>query len=280
MIERLEWDELPASVRNAVEERTGPVVAAELVEEGLNCSVALVLHTKRAGRLFLKGARTSDTDGLAGLACEERINPALGGVAPGIRYRFDADGWLLLAFVYIEGRHADLSPGTADLPAVASALSRMHHLGVPPFPVPPLEDRFRKFLLPNEVGRLSGAHLLHTDANPHNILIGRSGGDAHVIDWAMPATGPAWVDLAYTAVRMMESGQTPTAALLWLGDFPHWRHADPKAVDTFVKATCRHWTETVGEDGAGPSNARFRRLLAYRHTPAPKGQRKRTEKSG
>jgi hypothetical protein len=271
--ERLEWDELPAVVRAEVEDRAGPVVAAERVDTGLNCAVALIVHTTGSGSLFLKGVRTADADQMAGLLCEARMADVVGGVSPDVRYRFELEGWFLLAFLYIEGRHADLSPGTGDLPAVRRVLTNMHRLRVPTFPVPLLEERFAGVLLSSEVGCLAGTHLLHTDANPHNILIGRFGGAAFVVDWAMPALGPAWVDLAYTAVRMMESGQTSTSALLWLGDFSHWRAADPKAVDAFVNVTCRHWTRVVGEKDAEPRNARFRHLLAYRHTPAPRGTR-------
>jgi hypothetical protein len=263
VIERVEWDDLPVELRTAAEARTGKVLTAERAEEGLNCSVALVLNTAYDGRLFFKGVRQADEPGMAALRCEERINPTVGGISPTTRYRFDAGGWSALAFVYINGRHADLGPGSKDLDAVACALKRMHDLRIPGFRIPHIADRLREFCEPGEVEALKGNHLLHTDTNPHNIMIGDNGGDAYVVDWAMPAIGPAWVDPAYTAVRLMECGQPPDEALTWLGRFPSWQRASESAVKAFVTASCRHWAATVGEAGAEPSNARFRHLLTY-----------------
>ncbi|WP_055550152.1 phosphotransferase [Streptomyces sp. NBRC 110028] len=262
MIERVEWDDLPVELRTAAEARTGKVLTAERVEEGLNCSVALILNTAHNGRLFFKGVRQADEPGMAALRCEERINPTVGGISPTTRYRFDAGGWSALAFVYVNGRHADLGPGSKDLDAVAFALKRMHDLRIPSFRIPHFADRLREFCEPGEAEVLGGGHLLHTDTNPHNIMIDDNGGDAYVVDWAMPAIGPAWVDPAYTAVRLMECGQSPDEALAWLGRFPSWRRASAPAVGAFVNATCRHWTATVGAAGAEPSNARFRHLLS------------------
>lgn len=264
MSERVEWDGLPADLRSAVEARTGKVVAAEGIADGLNCSTALIIETAYNGPLFLKGVRRTDEPGIAALRCEERINATvggIGGVSPAIRHRFDAGGWTALAFGRISGRHADLGPGSQDLAAVASALRRMHDLPVPDFPLPQFADRLRTFLRPGEAQMLQGNHLLHTDTNPHNIMIGDGGGEAYVVDWAMPAIGPAWMDPACTAVRLMECGQPPEDALAWLGQFASWRQARPSAIHAFVDATCRHWTATVGEKNAEPSNGRFRHLL-------------------
>ncbi|MEV8478976.1 phosphotransferase [Streptomyces sp. NPDC051173] len=259
MVERIGWEGLPAVLRDAVEDHTGQVTASEIIAEGLNCSVALALTTEH-GRLFLKGVRDADAEAVASLRQEERINETVGSVSPAVRHRVHGGGWSCLAFAYIEGRHADLSPGTKDLRAVAVALRRMQEFGGPSAPVPRLADRFTPYLLPGEAEHLSGNALLHTDTNPHNIVISRNG-DAYLVDWARAATGPAWVDPACTAVRLMENGQEPTAARAWLAGFRSWRHADPESVDAFVNVTCRHWTATVGERGARPSNARFRHLL-------------------
>ncbi|MBL1095932.1 phosphotransferase [Streptomyces coffeae] len=263
MIERVAWDDLPADLRAAVEARAGKVIAAETVAEGLNCAVALVLETAYGGSLFVKGVRHTDEPGMAALQCEERINPTVGGISPLIRYRFDAAGWAALAFVFIDGRHADLAPGSGDLTAVAATMRRMHELRIPSFLIPPFADRLRDFLEPCEAEHLAGKHLLHTDTNPHNIMISTHGGHANVVDWAMPAIGPAWVDPAYTAVRLMECGQSPEDALAWLSGFTSWRDAEKRAVRAFVDATCRQWAATVGEGAAESSNARFRHLLKW-----------------
>ncbi|MER5772033.1 phosphotransferase [Streptomyces sp. NPDC001985] len=266
MTERVEWEELPAEFRDAVERHTGPVITSESVASGFNCTLALVVHTRDSGRLFLKGVRLSDTVGAAGLLCEEQLNDVVGCVSPAIRHRFETAGWLALAFIHVDGRHVDYGPGTGDLGAVTRTMRRMQYLRAPVFPVPQLADRFAGHLKPGEADMLHGAHLLHTDTNPHNIMIG-GGGQAYVVDWAMPALGPPWVDAAYTARWLMSFGQTPADALAWLSGIPSWQQADPRTVEAFVDVTCRQAVAQVGERGSATTNAQFRHLL---DTPRPR----------
>lgn len=167
-----------------------------------------------------------------------------------------------------------MAPGSTDLDAIAFVLNRMQQLtfsnplpyGRFQFMVPPLADRFEGFISADEAHALKGSNLLHTDTNPHNVLMyGHRQNRACMVDWAMPAIGPAWVDPALTAVRLMESGHTPAEALRWLEGFTSWQHADPEAVKVFVNATCRQWTARVGEKDAQYSNGNYEALLGYRH---------------
>ncbi|MFF2021294.1 phosphotransferase [Streptomyces sp. NPDC058171] len=260
MPERFHWDQLPAELRAVVEGRTGGVTGIAPVGEGLNCSLAVVIRTRDDGPLFLKGVRTFDPAGLDGLRHEERVNELVRGVGPAIRYRFESDGWRCLAFTHVEGRHVDYEPGTGDLDALTRTARRMYELPAPRVALPRLADRFAAHLRPGEADALRGAHLLHTDTNPHNVLMGASG-DAYVVDWAMPALGPAWVDAAYLATWLMTYGHAPEDALAWLVGLPHWREAERTAVEAFVNVTCRSWTAQVGEEDAVLGNAHFRHLL-------------------
>ncbi|MET8830487.1 phosphotransferase [Streptomyces sp. NPDC004610] len=163
-------------------------------------------------------------------------------------------------FDRVDGRHIDYGPETGDLIPLADMLRRLRHLRTPAFPVPQLADRLAGHLSAREAHALRGTHLLHTDTNPHNVLVSRSG-HAHLVDWAMPALGPAWVDAAYTATWLMCFGQTPEDTGTWLSGIPSWQQADTRAVEAFVNGTCRDFTARVGERGAEASNARFRCLL-------------------
>lgn len=261
MTRHVQWAELPPSLRALIEAETGTVTRTEEVAEGLNCFLALVIHTG-GGPLFLKGVRTSSHAEHAQLTREQQVNPLVSGLGlcPEIRHAWSGAGWHCLAFVYVPGVHPALSPGSPDVDAVAAALRRLQHTQAPPLAVPPLTERYADQLLPGEAALLTGPYLLHTDTNPHNFLISDDG-TAHVIDWAMPASGPAWVDAAYTAVRLMECGHTGEQARAWLAGFASWRDAEPKAVETFVDVVCRHWTATVGDHDARPSNARFLSLI-------------------
>ncbi|MEU9332362.1 phosphotransferase [Streptomyces sp. NPDC048290] len=262
MTERILWDELPSALRRVVESRTGPVVASEVVATGFNCAVALIARTRKSGPLFIKGVRTSDAAGVAGLLWEERLSKLVGGVSPTVRHRFEAEGWMCLAFAHIDGRHVDYGPGTGDLIPLAATLRRLGHLRAPAFPVPQLADRLVEHLSTSEAQALRGTHLLHTDINPHNVLISHNG-PAYLVDWAMPALGPAWIDAAYTATWLMCFGQTPGDTSTWLSSIPSWQQADSPAVEAFVNGTCRQFTAHVGERDAAASNARFQHLLDF-----------------
>jgi hypothetical protein len=232
---RTEWDALPSAVRVAVSAHIGAVTGWVPVTEGLTCQTAAVLATAD-GRVFIKGVPVSDPDAVVGQDWEVAANPLVAGVAPLLLARVSVAGWDILVFEYVDGRHADLTHGSADTALVARALERMQEVTAGGL-APRFADRFAHVLSDDEQLLLTGDTLLHTDTNPHNLLIGTNG--AHVVDWAMVAAGPAWVDVALTAVRLMEAGWPPEAALTWADHFPSWRTADPVAVAALVTALSR-----------------------------------------
>ncbi|MBC3841787.1 aminoglycoside phosphotransferase [Streptacidiphilus sp. 4-A2] len=255
----VDWNDLPAGVREAVEDRAGEVVSAETVAHGITCRTALILTTKR-NVFFVKGVPTTEFKPLDAQITELALNSAVRGVSPAVRWEAIADEWHLIAFDYVDGRHADLSPGSADLRTVAHLLKRAQACRPPQaYRVPALAERYRPVLRPGDAEALAGMALLHTDTNPHNLLIADRCG--YLIDWAMPALGPSWVDPAQTAVRLMEADCPPGDARAWLAGFPDWERAPREARERFVDVVCRDWTARVGEKLAEPSNARFRSLL-------------------
>lgn len=256
---RATWERLPEETRAAVAGRSGAVLSVVDVPHGITCRFAAVLETA-GGRVFVKGVPVGDERGVAAQAWEVALNPLVTGPSPRLLWQATAGGWDVLGFEAVDGRHADLSPGSADLPLVAEALLAVQGVRAPAR-VPPLTDQWPD-VDDTDRGLLAGGALLHMDTNPHNLLVG--GGRAWVVDWAMPAAGPAWVDVAYTAVRLMEKDQAPADALEWAAQFPTWADADPVAVEALVRVTCRHWAARVGERGARRSNRRFEALLGAR----------------
>ncbi|MEU5417924.1 phosphotransferase [Streptomyces sp. NPDC020667] len=257
---RVDWAGLPEGVRAAVAARMGPVGAVEDVPHGFTCRFAALLSTA-GGRVFVKGVPADDERGRAAQGLEMAVNSAVAAVSPRLLWHLEAGGWDLLGFEAVPTRHADLSSGSADLPLVAAVLEEAQGLRLPAGVVlPQLVDRdLDGFLTPADRELLLGDVLLHTDTNPHNLLVGDV--RAWLVDWAMPAVGPAWVDVAYMAVWLMAEGCTPGEALGWASRFASWTSADPAAVAAFVDATCRHWTDRVGERGARRSITRFEALL-------------------
>jgi hypothetical protein len=115
------WDDLPESVRRAVQWHIGPVAEATEVTGGQNHDVAAVLHRSSGPPVFLKGV-----EGVSGrmrtLRNESTAGRLAAGVAPTVLFVADvkdADDWLVVGFEYLPGRPVDLAPGSADLPLVA-----------------------------------------------------------------------------------------------------------------------------------------------------------------
>ncbi|MFI0914344.1 phosphotransferase [Streptomyces abikoensis] len=257
---RVDWAGLPVAVRAAVEARAGAVRAVEDVPHGITCRFAAVLSTS-GGRLFVKGVPADDAWGRTGQTMEAAVNTAVTAVSPRLLWRVEAGGWDLVAFEAVEARHADLSPGSADLLLVAAVLEEAQGLKAPAgVELSQYVDReLGGAVSAAERELLLGDALLHTDTNPHNLLVGAE--RAFLVDWALPAAGPAWVDVAEAAMRLMDAGCSAMEALAWAAGFKSWVSADPAAVELFVRVTCRTRVARLGERGARPWNAQLEALL-------------------
>lgn len=226
---RLPWHELPPSVRAAVESRTGPILRVRSVNTGMTSDVVAVLETS-SGRTFCKGAATGNPMGWMHRN-EARINPHLPAQMPRLRWQVENDGWLLLGFDYVEGRHPDLSPGSPDLPSVAAALNAMA-MALTPCPevkVQAAGTRWADWISPELI---DGDTLVHTDVTPFNFLIHGSG--ATVVDWSMPCQGAAWIDTALMIVRLVRAGHRPEEAEGWARSIAAMSTGRPESVDAFA----------------------------------------------
>jgi hypothetical protein len=242
---RVHWNDMPGGVRGAVEERTGPVLAARTASEGLNCELAAVLHTP-AGIVFAKG-RPSDHAGVVTQHREAMINPYVLDVAPRLLCQVDTDGWNVLAFEYVPGQHADYTPGSGDLPKVVHAMCRLENIPCPDLPLKRAEHRWADYVEDTtELDLLRGDTLLHTDFNPLNILI--SDTTIRIIDWAWPTRGAAFIDPACLALRLVTAGHPPADAEAWASQSPAWTTAPRKAIDTFTQANARLWQQIARDD--------------------------------
>lgn len=240
---RTRWDELPTAVRTAIESSTGPVLDVKPVAAGLNCGIAALLHTPTQ-TVFIKGLR-SDHPRVATQRREAEINPHVTPIAPHLLWQLERDGWNILGFEHLDGRHANLAPGSPDLPKLADALRQLSHIQTPDLPLRRLDDRWAGLIDDAQLALLAGKHVLHTDLNPHNILIAEH---ARIVDWAWPTLGAAWVDPGCAALWLIAEGHTPQAAEAWATQIPSWATASLQEIDAFTAASCRLWKQIAHDD--------------------------------
>ncbi|SCD40688.1 RIO1 family protein [Streptomyces sp. SolWspMP-5a-2] len=265
-VTHIPWAGLPAHIHDAVTTRHGTITAVRDITAGFNCHAAAVLDTG-SGALFVKATRGHS----AGHDREAAVAPHTGPAAPALLWRTTSScsswDWDLIAFHAVDGLHADLTPGSPHLAAVADLLTAAE-LPAPSTPhLPSWSDQWAAHATPGELEQLHGTHLVHGDINPHNLLADST--RIWLVDWALAARGPAWADTAETAIRLIEDGHTAAGASAWASTVPAWRAADPAAVALWAELRCRALTAAVGPDGARRSNDRHQALATERAQGAP-----------
>lgn len=239
---RLEWSELPAAVRQAVEQVLGsPVVEARSQPAGFSPGSADRVVTATGARAFVKAvspAQNPDTPRLHRrevevlTVLEHDAFRAAG--APRLLGVVDEgeDGWIALVVEEIEGRHPVL-PWTADeVTATLDALERVAGLAAPAdWPgleselggemsrwqhvlddMPPDLDPWLAARLPElhdlarrTAPRLAGPCVSHTDVRADNLLV-EPGGRVRVVDWPWACRGAGWADAAMLLLNMRWAG--------------------------------------------------------------------------
>ncbi|MEV4747588.1 phosphotransferase [Streptosporangium sp. NPDC049248] len=156
----------------------------------------------------------------------------------------------MLLHEYVDGRDADLSPGSPDVPLVLDTLVVLNEALTPcpgGFPevavniaglqakaasllTGELPDRamYETALATFSLDALKGNTLLHYDLHSGNFRI--DDGRSYVIDWAFAVRGAAWVDAVMLAPRLIEAGHTPERTEALLARVPAWRSAPADAV--------------------------------------------------
>lgn len=239
---RCDWSDLPAEVRARVQVCAGVVRNVEPAATGEHSDIASTLHTSR-GRVFVKGARIDGPDA-RWLRREATINAHVRQYAPRLVWEIEAGGWLLLGFQHVQGRHADFSPGSADLVHLAKVLETCQSMPCPEPVNRRVERRWSNYT--DDVSPMSGEAMLHTDINPGNLLV--TDERVYVIDWGWASVGAAWVELALLVQWLIGAGHTPRQAEQWLSAFQSWNQADPAALDMFATANADRWRNLTTED--------------------------------
>lgn len=234
---RLDWEE----VRGLIEKQTGPVLAAEPVTDGLNSEIAVVVHTS-VGAAFVKGLRCNHR-WVWTQQREAEINPYVHQVAPRLLWHVETDGWNLLGFEHVDGRRADYSPESPDLAKVVRVMRQLGEIPCPDLPLRLAQQRWSSYTDDPEL--FTGDHLLHTEWSPGNVVINDA---AHLVDWAWPTRGAAWIDPACWVVWLVASGHSPRTAENWAAQIPAWHSAPREALDAFARAQAGMW-DGIAQDG-------------------------------
>ncbi|SDD87015.1 phosphotransferase family protein [Actinokineospora iranica] len=245
MRQRTEWFDLPDALRDAITARTGEILDARTVSEGMNSPLAATLRTTDRV-VFVKGT-PNDHAGVVTQGREAMINPHVRPVAPALLWHIeDTAGWDVLGFEHVEGRHPDYAPGSPDLPAVVAAVDALGALPCPDLPIKD-ENRWRSYLDGNDPSPFAGSALLHTDYRPSNLLV-VDDGTARIVDWAWPTRGAPWIDPACLLVWLIAFGHTPDQAEAHAARTRAWKTATPEGLDLFALANVRLWDDIAGHD--------------------------------
>lgn len=180
------------------------------------------------------------------------IAPYVEKLSTRLLWRLRVGGWDLLVFEQIEGRHADYTPGSPDLPLVIDVMRRLGDLRCPDKPAcKRAEDRWAAYMDHHDaIDELIGDRLLHTDFNPCNVLIETPGKRARLIDWAWPTRGAAWIDPCCLIIPLIAAGHTPGGAEAWASRIPAWHTGSRPAIGAFARASARLWHEIAEDDTA------------------------------
>jgi hypothetical protein len=241
--QRILWDDLPGSLKDAIEARSGPIISVRIAAAGQNSPLAAVIATAD-GKVFVKGMPSAHRRVIA-QAREAAVAQLVKEVSPALLWHFDEAGWNVLGYEYAPGRHADYTPGSPDLDRLVQLMGALGEIKVPddPGPFKRAEDRWKPYVdNPTSAVVFAGQVLTHSDWTPDNVLV--SPDRAWLIDWAWPTLGAAWTDPACWILRLMASGgHTAPEAERQAFRLPAFQSADPAHVDLFAVANVRLWDE-------------------------------------
>lgn len=210
------------------------------------------MRTSR-GRAFIKGARLIPDQRGGGAEAWSLLNEAevLSAVrphAPELLWPFDAAGWRIVGFEFVNGRQADYAPGSPDLDLEAAAVEDLAARECPPSVKLRVQDRYAALDARAEV--FAGDAMVHCDLNPENVLITPDGA-VRIVDWAFVSQGTSWLDFGFMVPWLIRSRHVPEAAEAWLAGFPLWKAADPEHVDLFASLLDQTWTRRNVEGAPG-----------------------------
>jgi Ser/Thr protein kinase RdoA (MazF antagonist) len=270
---RLQWQDLPAAVRAAVEEWLGSaVVSASTQASGFSPGVAARLRAADGRRVFVKAVGPEPNPTSPEIHRREAaVVPLLPVSAPVPRLLWSYDegdgGWVLLAFEDVEGWHPREPWRAEELDRVLEAMGELARVLTPapvslesasvlferqicgwrrlreerPAGLDAWSCRHLEALAALEAGvgeAVAGETLLHLDVRADNLLLTPE--RVFVVDWPHARVGAAWLDLVCFAPSVAMQGGPPPEALL--DRYLAGRGADAAAITAAVAAVAGFFT--------------------------------------
>lgn len=270
---RPRWQDLPTALRDGLADLLGEIVSADVQGGGFTPGLAARLQMADGQRVFAKGIPIEHP--LAGKYRDEADTTRLlppATPAPRLRWDGEVGNWVVLILDSLDARHADLSPGSSDVPRVVTMVAGLSEtltpcpavdapaaetdLGefvhgwrelaeTPPADLTDWTSRHLDALAALETGWLAAAAgdtLIHGDINASNLLINHEG--VYLIDWAQPTRGAAWLDVADLIPHLILAGHTPAAAEAALAHVPAWHNTDPEVITSYAIAFAGYWARS------------------------------------
>jgi hypothetical protein len=265
MSTRLPWEQVPAPLRAAAEQRLGAAVTAARTQPGgYSPGAAARLELAGGGRAFAKAVGPELNPDSPGIyRAEARIAAALPPAVPAPEFLgvIEDGGWVLLLFEDIDGTTpalpwrppelarvlaamTDLAAALTPAPVAAPEVAEMHGrsftgwrelatgdlAGLDPWARAHLDA-----LAGLEAGweaAAQGTSLAHSDVRSDNILL--TADRVVFVDWPWACRAAPWFDLVAMLPSVALEGGPPPAEIL--AAHPAARGADPAAITAVVAA--------------------------------------------
>ena len=262
---RIPWEEVPVSVREAVEAQLGSAVAEAVTRPGgFSPGVAARLRLEDGRSAFVKAVGPEpNPDSPDFHRSEARVAAALPPETPAPRFLFahDDGAWVALAFEDVDGHEPELPWRRDELGRVLDALPDLPAALTPaPIEAPTVATRYTEMFRgwrtlaaerPDGLDswpakRLDalaelesrwedasvGETLLHADLRADNVLLTED--RVVFVDWPHVCLGAPWIDLlAFLPSVAMQAGPKPWELF---DDHPLGRDADPHRVNAVLAA--------------------------------------------
>jgi aminoglycoside phosphotransferase (APT) family kinase protein len=268
---RLPWRQLPAPVREAVEQSLpSPIAGVTDQSGGFSPGAAARLELRDGSSRFVKATGAElNPDSHRFYRMEAEIAAALPAWVPAARLRasFEVGSWIALVFDHLPGRPPRQPWDAGELRSVLRLLAELPGLLTPsPLPAPTAAEQFgesfrgwRRLAAGRQAGRgdglpfgewvdrrlgalaeleagweqaVAGDSLVHADLRADNLLLEQE--RVWIVDWPWACRAQPWLDLLGMLPSIVMQGGPPADRIA--AEHPVFADADPAGVTSVLAA--------------------------------------------